>query len=532
MRISEVTINEELIPLTNMVVIVGSNGTGKTRLLEELNWNFTNRGTNTGLWEIEFKEELSLDDITQWIDLAISHNNGAEKRWYSPFTKFDGQLDGVDMEDSQYQRYATGEDSLAALVNSPFLKEFINYLPITFRLSLPTQAQMGSQNQRVNEILNLLFRTPSLVTDINVQLKKFFKKKLVLSPHNIPNLELKVVDIDAEEAPTFNIQDPTPSYQAYLTWVDSNHVGYPTAEGHGIQAFLHILLSHCVPQYHVLLIDEPEVHLYPSVKRKFGNTLGEISASENKQFFCVTHDNDFLQGIIDSKCPATIIKINKNGRTRKIFHKTLDEESKYLASQNQTPFLQIPFLDAVIIVEGATDRFCYDFVFGNNGFLSDVEYKFISAGGSDSVVNPERIAYDMNVPCAIILDIENLKEKESAKSLLKLFALKEQVEIQQEILEIGKLIKGIPDLVVKGLDAVTDPVLKARIRSLITELKGFGIFIIHKGTLESWSEVPTKKTNQFPEKFVEEYLKDKKAFSELTLFLGEITEYIQSEITN
>ena len=288
------------------------------------------------------------------------------------------------------------------------------------------------------------------------------------------------------------------------------------------------MLTCCIPVNDVLLIDEPEIHLYPSVKRKFGNALGEISKKNQKQFFCVTHDSDFLQGVFDSKCNATIIKIKKNGKKREIIHKHFDRKVQYLAGQNQTPFLQIPFLDAVIVVEGSTDRFVYEHVFFENQFLSDIEYKFISSGGKDSISNPVRIATDLKVPYAIILDIENLKDKDNAH-LLKLARVQEVTGLQEEITDIGAKLKGIDNFLVSGLDAIKDTKLKDRIAKLVVLLKSIGIFIVYKGTLESWGQIISEKKNTFPERFIEEYAKNKKNFNEMIEFLKEVETYIKKQ---
>jgi predicted ATP-dependent endonuclease of OLD family len=341
-------------------------------------------------------------------------------------------------------------------------------------------------------------------------------------------LDLKIVDEDICGVPAFDINNINQSFLEYTKWKEKNNVGEIWIEGHGVQAFLHIMLTYCIPLNHILLIDEPEIHLYPSVKRKFGNALGTISQNNEKQFFCVTHDSDFLQGIFDSKCEATIIKIKKNGRQRELIHKQFDNKTQYLAGQTQTPFLQIPFLDAAIIVEGATDRLVYEYVFFDNKFLNDVEYKFISAGGKDSISNPIRIASDLKVPYVVILDIENLKEKENSH-LIKLSRVQNEAGFSDEIAEIGLKLKGIENLVTRGVDAIIDLDIKLRVNKLIDSLKVFGIFIVHKGTLESWGQITCEKKSTFPERFIDEYTHRRGKFDEMVGFLKEIESYIRKQ---
>lgn len=532
MRINSTSINDNDIKLANMVVIVGSNGTGKTRLIEELNYAFTKRinGNVTQFWKIGFVEQLTASDIRKWLANLVFHVEASNSIWTSPFTRWHNQPDGLSIPDNQYQQYVnmTDEELVTNFNSKEFIKELTNYLQVNERLGTQSSAAITPPTQKIADILNLLFRNKKLFDEINGELGKLFKKSIVLSPHNFPNLELKIIDQDTEKPTNFDINNLNQSFHDYIKWKESNHVGEIYVEGHGIQAFLQIMLTYCIPVNDVLLIDEPEIHLYPSVKRKFGNALGEISKKNQKQFFCVTHDSDFLQGVFDSKCEATIIKIKKNGKKREIIHKHFDKDAQYLAGQNQTPFLQIPFLDAAIIVEGSTDRLVYEHVFFENKFLNDIEYKFISSGGKDSISNPARIANDLKVPYAIILDIENLKDKDNAH-LLKLTRVQEVSGLQEEITELGPKLKGISNFLTSGLDAITDTGLRGRTEKLINFLKGIGIFIVHRGTLESWGQVSSEKKNMFPERFIEEYSKNKEAFKEMTEFLKGIETYIKKQ---
>lgn len=535
MKIKNLILNNIDIPLTNMVIIVGSNSSGKTRLLEEINSSLTGRDNTekTNFWSVKWSEDIKLEDLEEWYSNLIQFSDNDAYKWYSPFTRWDHQNkhDGLILENETYLKYTQDDKNglLSEFGGQTLAKEYINYLPVYTRLNINVSDLMTPANAKPNSLINILNRNPVILPKINKELDSLFKKRLELSRHRLPNLELKMVDSEVEMAPKFDLDNIDVSNQAYNEWLVNNNVlSHVSLEGHGIQAFLHILLAYFIPLNHVLLIDEPEIHLYPSVKRKFGNSIGNLSKEDGKQFFCVTHDSDFLQGIFDSKCEATILRIKKVGKSRELYFKSIGNEGTYYASQTQTPFLQIPFLDAVVIVEGATDRLVYERVFFENSFLSDIEYKFISAGGKDGITNPDRIANDLNVPRAIIFDIENLKQKEN-HGLLNLECIKVKPVLGQEIEQVGMLLIGIPNLLKQGVNAIKDPNLLERVRKLINSLKKFGIFIVYKGTLESWSANEIKGTkNQTVEVFIEEYLKDKEGFSEMVAFLKEIEDYLKS----
>ena len=80
--------------------------------------------------------------------------------------------------------------------------------------------------------------------------------------------------------------------------------------GHGIRSMLRILISLLDPVSSVVLIDEPEMHLYPSQKRWLGRQLVSLADEQGKQVFLVTHDPMILQGILDSPASTTILRID------------------------------------------------------------------------------------------------------------------------------------------------------------------------------------------------------------------------------
>jgi AAA15 family ATPase/GTPase len=534
MRINNLTIdNHQKITLNNLIIIVGSNGTGKTRLIEELHFELTQRshGNIKKYWNLQFEYSLEEADIKEWLSSLMLHLESTHKTWLSPYTIWQNQIDGLSIPDSQYQVYLNSKESLLPRFNNPnFIKEYVNYLQVGARLSVNASAEIKGGGQKVGDVLNLLFRNGNMLSEISESLKLLFKKKIVLALHAFPILELKIVDDTVPEPKDFDIKNTALSLQEYINWKEVNGVGEVWVEGHGILAFLHIMLSYYIPLNHVLLIDEPEIHLYPSVKRKFGNTLGEMSKKKKKQFFCVTHDSDFLQGVFDSRCPVTIIKIKKANKKREIVFKNYDHSYGYLAGQNQTPFLQIPFLDAALIVEGASDRLVYESVFYDNGFLGDLEYKFISAGGKDSINNPLRVAEDLKVPYAIILDIDALKENENS-SLMNILGVRKNSEHEKELRELGPNLKGIENFSLNGIMAIKDNLLKDRVNKFIGSLKKIGIFVVHKGSLESWKDIKVESKNKFPEAFVAEYKKNKKGFSQLVAFLQEVDAYIRGQVS-
>lgn len=481
MRIKKIKINGTEIEPSNMVLIVGANGTGKTRLLDEIYSAFSGRNRQSNFWGLSFENDIETEDKTTWHENLHQFTEKSETKWYCPFTK-----EGRKLNRTQYDNFDKEE-------NLDFLKtELTHYLSVGTRLNIPSNAQMTPQTQAASDPLNLLFRSPKMFREIKNNLRKLFDKELYLAAHNVPQIDLRLAESSDSSLPKWIPDNPQESFQKYQKWLETNKIGEITIEGHGIQAFLHIMLSYALPTNSILMIDEPEIHLYPSIKRKFGQLLGNLAQKNKKQFICVTHDSDFLQGVFDAKCNLDILKLSKLKKTHSVIHTPYKTDSSLWAKHNQTSFLQLAFLDCGILVEGATDRLAYEHIFSDQKFLNNIEYKFISCGGKDSISNPEKIAKDLNVPYAIILDIDVLKEGEY-KNIEKILKLNGQDDLLTRIKNVGPKLKGIQDFKKNGIDAINDDNTKKEVEEIIKELSEFGVFIVPCGCLESWREIKCLK---------------------------------------
>ena len=221
-------------------------------------------------------------------------------------------------------------------------------------------------------------------------------------------------------------------------------------------------------------------------------------------------------------------ELSKINKTHSVIHTPYKTDSSLWAKHNQTSFLQLAFLDCGILVEGATDRLAYEHIFSDQKFLNNVEYKFISSGGKDSISNPEKIAQDLKVPYAVILDIDVLKEGEY-KNIEKMLKLSGQNTILEKIKTIGAKLKGIQDFKKKGLESISDGTTKTEVEAIINDLAGLGVFVVPCGCLESWHEIKCLKP-EFPEKFIKSYRKKKSDFKNVIDFLKQIETYLQSKI--
>lgn len=69
-------------------------------------------------------------------------------------------------------------------------------------------------------------------------------------------------------------------------------------DGYGVNQIIYLLAKLLRPQAHVVLIEEPEVHLHPAVQRKLAREMGRIVQEEEKQVLLTTHSETFVSSLL------------------------------------------------------------------------------------------------------------------------------------------------------------------------------------------------------------------------------------------
>ncbi len=68
-------------------------------------------------------------------------------------------------------------------------------------------------------------------------------------------------------------------------------------DGFGVNQVVYMLAKIHRQDVETVLIEEPEIHLHPTIIRKFARVLARIATEENKQLLFTTHSEQFLLSI-------------------------------------------------------------------------------------------------------------------------------------------------------------------------------------------------------------------------------------------
>lgn len=185
--------------------------------------------------------------------------------------------------------------------------------------------------------------------------------------------------------------------------------------GDGIQSFVGLIAGLYSLKDTIILIDEPEAFLAPSIARRLGRELTEITQERKVSLIIATHSADFIVGCIEASNESKIIRLTYQSQKAT----AREVEPNVIKEFNTNPCLRSSsairglFHKGVIVTEGHRDRVFYDEInrqlIPKFGHKSMEDVLFIDSGGGLNMIyktlGPLR---KMGVPTVAIVDIDFL----------------------------------------------------------------------------------------------------------------------------
>lgn len=135
--------------------------------------------------------------------------------------------------------------------------------------------QIGPNPTSEDEVSTIIINDPNLAPKISVDLE------------NILNRDFRTYTPPGTATVFFQSTDKSSRTPAYLV-----------NEGFGVNQIVYILAKIHRPEIKTILIEEPEVHLHPSMIRALVKTLCSIIKEEKKQILLTTHSEVFVSSIL------------------------------------------------------------------------------------------------------------------------------------------------------------------------------------------------------------------------------------------
>jgi hypothetical protein len=303
-------------------------------------------------------------------------------------------------------------------------------------------------------------------------------------------------------------------------------------EGDGIRIYAAMCMTLLLAQRSLCLIDEPEMCLHPPQARDIGRFIGERGKFVKGCIVVATHSSQVLRGILGANLDVTVIRLTRNKgtfRAQQVSSKVLTEAVRKPFSRSET-ILDGLFSDGVALCESDGDRVVYESALNTLNPQTDIRWTPVY--GTGGFAEPARLYRALGVPVAIAADFDLLFKGELrgilsalgapdstisdlsgrietfVREMLKLrpelspdaainelrpllegadtWDLKQVVAISSQIKKLLARLNRLASLKSYGIEDPQAALQKGEIASLLKEFRGFGLFLVPQGELESW----------------------------------------------
>lgn len=534
----------ETLQVAPVTIFVGPNNSGKTRALWELH-QFCTLGRaaeqNVVVDDISLVPRLPAEEIPVHVARIASTPDPNER--LNP-----GHMAIGPTGNKQHIQRA----ALTAALESPqaYRTQFCNWylryettlLDGAGRLGLSQQQPGGDLQHFPTNRLQKLFVDDDRRAQLRAIIADAIGSFLVVDPTNLGSLRLR-------------LSLCPPSSATLERGIHKEALEFHSAATHielasdGIKAFVGILIEVFAGDPRVLLIDEPEAFLHPSLAYALGREMTRAVVGSDKRIFAATHSSHFLMGCLQSGAPVNIVRLtHRHGRaTARVL--ASDDIVRLMRNPllRSTGVLNALFYESVVVSEADTDRAFYQEV--NERLLRFLpewgipNCLFLNAQNKQTVptiVSPLR---ELGIPAAGIVDIDALKDGGTTWSTLLRSAFVPEISqqalathrlaIKQALEKTGKDMKRDGGVALLATDEADSA------RTLLAQLADYGIFLVPGGEVESWLRHLAVKATHGPPWLVEMFEKmgedpdspgyERPARGDVWEFMGKVRIWLQNQ---
>lgn len=475
-----------------VTVFVGPNNAGKSKVLREINHRCTSGITHPSdviLDEVTYSELLEADipQITRRLTLSPHKNENVNP----------GQI----IIGRHHLRQHVNEGGFDRALRNPntqtqnFCRWFLAFHTLMLdgesRITSVNEQQATDLQEEPQNFLGILFSDDDKRTEVRRITHEAFGDYFVVDPTNLGKLRIRY----SRTAPIDHRLERGTHQEA----VDFHGEALSIDEaGDGVKAFTGIITQIIAGDPSVILIDEPEAFLHPALSFKLGKEVAVSAHSLNKRLFVSTHSANFVMGCIQSGVPTNIVRLTYQHGVPTA--RTLPKDRLLKLMRNpllrSTGVLEGLFYESVIVTESDSDRAFYQEI--NERLLrADLgrgipNCLFLNAQNKQTIHHIVKPLRELGIPAVGIVDVDILKDGgKSWIDFLKGGFIPEvshnglgqiRAAIDQKCGASGKDMKH------DGGVEILDEADKEAAKNLFQQLGEYGLFVVHRGELESWLE--------------------------------------------
>jgi hypothetical protein len=370
-----------------------------------------------------------------------------------------------------------------------FLKFNTLFLDGKGRIDLVNPQPAGDLLQPPHSSFQVLFCDDGKRHEVRRIVADAFGSYFVLDPTNLSQLRIRISEHppndDREEQ---GIPDEARKFHAVALPID--------ATSDGVKAFTGIVTELIAGDPRVVLIDEPEAFLHPSLASKLGYEISSLALSSGKRVFVSTHNSLFVMGCIQSGTPVNIIRLTYRGgiATARVLPSAEILQLMRNPLLRSTGVLNGLFYESVVITESDTDRAFYQEV--NERLL---RFKpewgipnclFLNAQNKQTVHTIMRPLRKLGIPAVGIVDVDILKEGGEVWASLLEGACVPSISHQSLATSRAALKQAMEktkrNMKREGGIMILEGGDRQAAQDLFDQLSAYGIFVVSGGEIESW----------------------------------------------
>lgn len=480
----------EPVAATPITVFVGPNNSGKSRILREVE-----RYCRTGQKDAN---DLLLADLT-FSGLAPERASQSIERIRQPAHQGEAQQVEHIFVGSRYGRQQVPVAALTQFIQTPnanvsaFCQWYLRHLTLMLdgssRIGLVGPQGAGDLQSPPVSSFQVLFRDDAKRHEVRRIVLDAFGRHFVLDPTNLGQLRIRLSDRaprdDMEER---GIHADAVRFHAAAQLIDE--------ASDGVKAFTGIVTEVMAGDPSVVLVDEPEAFLHPSLASKLAQEVARAALSADKRVFASTHSPQFVMGCIQSGAPVNIIRLTYRGGVATARVLPSDEILELMRHPllRSTGVLSGLFYEFVVVTESDADRAFYQEI--NERLL---QYKpewgipnclFLNAQNKQTVQTLLKPLRKLGIPAAGIVDVDVLKE--GGANWTNLLSSADLPQLSHgSLAAMRAAVKNAMDATGKDMKrdggvSILSGADRQAAEDLLNQLRQYGIFVVPGGELESW----------------------------------------------
>jgi energy-coupling factor transporter ATP-binding protein EcfA2 len=474
--------NNIQIAASGLLVVIGPNSSGKTRLLREL-YSIACGSAEPTIVVKDVKYAYA-DHAAQFVDSAIKLGlceqapHGSDVLIRATTSRL-----GTGESVSSIPMSQLAQDHYLFKTNPKQQKQFLSTvgpwlitgLFLDKRLTWSfTSSHYDYQSTSYNNELQGLFYNKYLGDKFSDLVQTTFGRCVSIDATCGGTIRIRVSDSPLTDAERL---DPS-KMRAYRTL---------ESEGDGFKSFCAMSMALLLSNRPACVIDEPELCLHPTASRAIGVFIGKNALASHEFVAVATHSSHVLRGILESGSKVTVLRMSRDGSEFQahILHASKLEALLLPPRMRSVTVLDGLFADRVVIVEGDSDLAVYQAAHETSLPTPSQDIHFIAAQGSESIETIVRVLNSLNLPISCIIDFDQIIQIERIQKLLNAFSIPD--EIASTVIAQCKIIaqtKPPNDALRKGISCLPDAVKEIAI-DIQNTLASNGIYIA-PNDLERW----------------------------------------------